>query len=189
MRGGVTTSTLGPERRGLRCLEGKCGNASRYLRAAFTAARPSAFGEALKAAATPFFAAGVCMRASSPSNCPLRASRLRERSPTRASNSSTEIRMARAVSCLVIATAPLRIACSNMVPNSFLNRVAGTDRISTSSPSIRKYADRKIDFADATLVWLANHTGMRDILTVDEADFSVYRLKGGKRFVLMKWFE
>ncbi len=34
---------------------------------------------------------------------------------------------------------------------------------------IRKYADRKIDFADAALVWLANHTGMRDILTVDAA--------------------
>ncbi len=53
---------------------------------------------------------------------------------------------------------------------------------------IRKYADRKIDFADATLVWLANQTGTRDILTVDEADFSVYRLKGGKRFALVKWF-
>ena len=52
---------------------------------------------------------------------------------------------------------------------------------------IRKYADRKIDFADAVLVWLANHTGIRDILTVDEADFSVYRLKGGKRFALVKW--
>lgn len=54
---------------------------------------------------------------------------------------------------------------------------------------ICKYADRKIDFADAALVRLANTTGMRDILTVDEADFSVYRLKGGKRFALVKWFE
>ena len=54
---------------------------------------------------------------------------------------------------------------------------------------IRKYADRNIDFADAALVWLANHTGVRDILTVDEADFSVYRLKGGKRFALVKWFD
>ena len=52
---------------------------------------------------------------------------------------------------------------------------------------IRKCADRDIDFADAALVWLANHTGIRDILTVDEADFSVYRLKGGKRFALVKW--
>ena len=65
-------------------------------------------------------------------------------------------------------------------------RVSSYTEIGTT---IRKYADRKIDFADATLVWLANHTGMRDILTVDEADFSVYRLKGGKRFVLVKWFE
>lgn len=54
---------------------------------------------------------------------------------------------------------------------------------------IRKYADRKIDFADATLVWLANHSGMRDILTVDKVDFSVYRLKGGRRFALVKWFD
>jgi len=54
---------------------------------------------------------------------------------------------------------------------------------------IRKYADRNIDFADAALVWLANHSGMRDILTVDEADFSVYRLKGGKRLALVKWFD
>ena len=54
---------------------------------------------------------------------------------------------------------------------------------------IRKYADRNIDFADAALVWLANHSGMRDILTVDEADFSVYRLKGGKRFALVQWFD
>ncbi len=54
---------------------------------------------------------------------------------------------------------------------------------------IRKYADRNIDFADAALVWLANRTGMRDILTVDDADFSVYRLKGGRRFALVKWFD
>jgi hypothetical protein len=30
---------------------------------------------------------------------------------------------------------------------------------------------------------------MRDILTVDEADFSVYRLRGRKRFALLKWFD
>jgi predicted nucleic acid-binding protein len=53
---------------------------------------------------------------------------------------------------------------------------------------VRKYADRNIGFADAALVWLANHTGRRDILTVNKADFSVYRLKGGKRFALMTWF-
>jgi len=52
---------------------------------------------------------------------------------------------------------------------------------------IGKYADRNIDFADAALVWLAAETGVRDILTVDETDFGVYRLKAGKRFTLVKW--
>jgi hypothetical protein len=30
--------------------------------------------------------------------------------------------------------------------------------------------------------------GTRDIVTMDEADFSVYRLKGCKCFALVKWF-
>ncbi len=55
--------------------------------------------------------------------------------------------------------------------------------------AIRKYADRDIDFADAALIWLANRTGIRRILTVDTADFGIFRLAGGKRFELVKWFE
>ena len=54
---------------------------------------------------------------------------------------------------------------------------------------IRKYADRDIDFADAAIVWLAGKTGCRAILTVDIRDFSVFRLKKGQRFELLKWFE
>ena len=55
--------------------------------------------------------------------------------------------------------------------------------------AIRKYADRDIDLADAALIWLANRADVRRILTVDTADFSVYRLKGGKHFdVSQKWF-
>ena len=57
------------------------------------------------------------------------------------------------------------------------------------STTIRKYADRDIDLADAALIWLANRTGVRRILTVDTADFGVYRLTGTKRFELVKWFE
>jgi len=55
------------------------------------------------------------------------------------------------------------------------------------SATIAKYADRDIDFADAALVWLANQAGLRGILTTDEADFSIYRLKAGKRFELVDW--
>jgi uncharacterized protein len=41
--------------------------------------------------------------------------------------------------------------------------------------SIRKYADRPMDLADGSLVWLAEKTGVTDIITIDRADFAVYR--------------
>jgi uncharacterized protein len=52
---------------------------------------------------------------------------------------------------------------------------------------VLKYADRDIDFADAALIWFASTSGCRSILTVDERDFSVYRLKGNKRFEVIAW--
>jgi predicted nucleic acid-binding protein len=52
---------------------------------------------------------------------------------------------------------------------------------------VLKYADRDIDFADAALIWFAGVSGCRSILTVDERDFSVYRLKGNKRFDVIGW--
>lgn len=53
---------------------------------------------------------------------------------------------------------------------------------------IQKYADQDIDFADAALVWLANQTGEKQILTVDEGDFRIYRLKNGQVFELVPWY-
>lgn len=53
--------------------------------------------------------------------------------------------------------------------------------------TIGKYADREVDFADASLVWLAERSGLRQILTVDVADFSTFRLGNGKRFELVDW--
>jgi uncharacterized protein len=52
---------------------------------------------------------------------------------------------------------------------------------------IERYATRDIDFADAALVWLADQTGIRRILTLDAVDFSLFRLKGGKGFDLVEW--
>ncbi len=43
------------------------------------------------------------------------------------------------------------------------------------SAMMRKYADRPMDLADASLVWLANTNGVTDIMTIDRADFAVYR--------------
>ena len=53
--------------------------------------------------------------------------------------------------------------------------------------TMERYKERDVDFADAALVWLAEEAGHRAILTVDEGDFSRFRLKGGKRFQLLEW--
>ena len=49
---------------------------------------------------------------------------------------------------------------------------------------MRKYADLPMDFVDATLVCLAIDTGIRNIVTFDKTDFSIYGLPGKKRFKL-----
>ena len=57
------------------------------------------------------------------------------------------------------------------------------------SETLARYAGLKPDFTDAAIVWLAEDTGCRTILTVDLRDFSVFRLGKGKRFDLVEWFE
>ncbi len=47
---------------------------------------------------------------------------------------------------------------------------------------LAKYEDQEMDFADASLVWLADKTGVADILTLDRRDFGAYRLSSGKPF-------
>lgn len=48
-----------------------------------------------------------------------------------------------------------------------------------------KYWDLPMDFADATLVHLANRESLSTILTVDQADFATYRLTGKRRFQVL----
>jgi predicted nucleic acid-binding protein len=45
-----------------------------------------------------------------------------------------------------------------------------------------RYADRPMDFADATLVYLAKREALSTIFTVDHADFDTYRIEGRRRF-------
>jgi predicted nucleic acid-binding protein len=47
---------------------------------------------------------------------------------------------------------------------------------------MQQYADCPMDFADATLVVLAEDLGTDLVLTTDRRDFSVYRIGGRKRF-------
>jgi predicted nucleic acid-binding protein len=45
-----------------------------------------------------------------------------------------------------------------------------------------RYWHRPMDFADATLVFLARRERIATILTVDHADFETYRIEGKRRF-------
>jgi len=45
-----------------------------------------------------------------------------------------------------------------------------------------RYWDCRMDFADATLVYLASREGLSTVFTVDHTDFNTYRIKGRKRF-------
>jgi predicted nucleic acid-binding protein len=47
---------------------------------------------------------------------------------------------------------------------------------------IEKYRDRPMDLADASLIWLAGHSGLREILTIDAGDFAIFRTPQGKPF-------
>ncbi len=57
------------------------------------------------------------------------------------------------------------------------------------SETLTRYAELKPDFTDAAIVWLAEDTGCRAVLTVDVRDFSTFRLTKGKGFELVRWFE
>jgi len=45
-----------------------------------------------------------------------------------------------------------------------------------------RYWDRPMDFADATLVYLAKRESLSTILTIDHADFETYRIEGKRKF-------
>ena len=48
-----------------------------------------------------------------------------------------------------------------------------------------RYADRPMDFADATLVHVAERQGLRTILTIDHADFETYRIGRNAKFRIL----
>ena len=50
---------------------------------------------------------------------------------------------------------------------------------------MKKYADTPMDFADATLVLLADETGLDQIVTLDERGFRTYRFRSTRRFHLV----
>jgi uncharacterized protein len=48
-----------------------------------------------------------------------------------------------------------------------------------------RYADRPMDFADATLVHIAEREGLNTILTIDHDDFETYRIGRNAKFRIL----
>jgi hypothetical protein len=64
-------------------------------------------------------------------------------------------------------------------------QVAAMEDHSALARIIAKYADLPCDYADASLIWLAEKTGVLQIATIDQGDFSVYRVHGRRRFRIL----
>ena len=47
---------------------------------------------------------------------------------------------------------------------------------------MNRYRDRPMDFADATLVHLAERESLSSVYTIDHDDFQTYRIRGRQRF-------
>ena len=58
-------------------------------------------------------------------------------------------------------------------------------RVLAAARLMAKYADTPMDFADATLVLLADELGVVDVATLDTRGFSTYRTAKGKAFRLV----
>ena len=50
---------------------------------------------------------------------------------------------------------------------------------------MKKYHDRPMDFADATLVQLARRESLTTVFTIDHDDFETYRIEGRRRFRIL----
>jgi predicted nucleic acid-binding protein len=50
---------------------------------------------------------------------------------------------------------------------------------------MRRYRDRLMDFADASLVHLARRESLVTVFTVDHNDFETYRIEGKRRFRIL----
>ena len=64
----------------------------------------------------------------------------------------------------------------------------GPEDLGTMTTMMKKYTEsgkREMDFADASLYWLATETGITEIMTTDHRDFSRYRLPESQNFHIL----
>ena len=62
---------------------------------------------------------------------------------------------------------------------------SSSDSLKKTKNLMKKYADLPMDFAGATIVFLATETGIQNIVTFDKKDFAIYKLPKKKSFTIM----
>jgi uncharacterized protein len=73
------------------------------------------------------------------------------------------------------------VAASGLQVNDF----SAANELGEAARRMEKYADLPMDYADATLILLAERFGAFDLLTLDRRGFNVFRSSRGKRFSLV----
>jgi predicted nucleic acid-binding protein len=66
----------------------------------------------------------------------------------------------------------------SLVPSSL-------ESLGRSNKLMEKYNDLPMDFADATLICLAQDLAIKNIVTFDKKHFSIYRLQGRQTFIIL----
>ena len=78
-----------------------------------------------------------------------------------------------------------QLAALDFVIKSAVNLVPSTKySLKRVRKLMDKYSDLPMDFADATLVALAEETHLLNICTLDKKDFTLYRLSKNRSFVI-----
>jgi predicted nucleic acid-binding protein len=101
-----------------------------------------------------------------------------------------------AVQGVLVSTWPVLTEVCHLVPPPVAPRVLEWTRLGglqlqdlpataleTIGGWMHPYADLPMDLADATLLWVANQSGIRRIATLDRRDFGIYHLPGGDALV------
>lgn len=77
---------------------------------------------------------------------------------------------------------PRRACLEFILRGAFLVAPSSLESLQRVGFLMEKYADLPMDFADATLVALAEDLGADQVFTLDRQDFSIYRLHGTRPF-------
>ena len=80
---------------------------------------------------------------------------------------------------------PARLASFLEASASEVRDAFTADALAAAGRLMSKYADIPMDFSDATLVWLAEQTGIERVVTLDRRGFGVFRFGKNRRFNLL----